>query len=587
MNRIPQQTVDQIYAAADVVEVVGDFIQLKKRGANYWALSPFTNEKTPSFAVSPAKNIWKDFSTGKGGNSVGYLMEAEGMTYPEALKYLAEKYSITIEYEGEQVEAKPDHSAALKALSDKSVGLFTSQLNAISPAMQYLIDRGITQESIATFQIGYAPNEWEWLAPRLQSQGFSKEAIKLSGLCFENDTTAQLTDRFRNRVMFPISNHFGQVVAFGGRIFGDGKGAKYINSPESDIYHKSRILYGLNLAAKSIREKDFSILTEGYLDVIMLHQSGIRMTIASCGTALTKEQCQLIRRYTLNVLIVRDSDKAGLAAMVKDVRMLLSQGLYPSVLPLPKGDDPDSFCRRVGGDGFEAHRLRHTRNFVDFLVKMGKASHDDQTPQGRAAIINEVVEVFKAIQDPVLLHTSQQRLSALMQVPMDLVGGGTSVPRSNGKPLVVNDHPSALVSMHPHEQSALRLIVNHGEDLVDGVSVSTTLVDMLQNIPAESFTKTFGAAFEAITMLQNRSLESMLSNESLSKVAGEALQISDAPQSQDHAGQINAIVRDFNRHHLSRLVTECKERMATATEQDEKDLYFHRLSQLATMLRKI
>lgn len=472
------------------MEIIGEFVQLKKRGGNHFGLSPFVNEKTPSFAVSASKNIWKDFSTGKGGNAIGFLMDREGMTYPEALKYCAEKYSIEIEYEGDNEPQAPDNRGTLLAISSHAASLFHSQLVAGSAALKYLQDRGVSPESIEDFQIGFAPDQWEWMAAKLSN--YPKEAIKLSGLCFENET-GKLTDRFRNRIMFPITDHFGKVIAFGGRVFGDGKGAKYINSPESEIYHKSKVLYGLHKACKAIRDADCAILTEGYLDVITLHQCGHTNAIASCGTALTKEQCQLIRRFTLNVLIVRDSDKAGLTAMVRDVRMLLSQGMYPSLLPLPEKEDPDSFCRKVGGQGFAEHKAKHTRNFVDFLIRMGKSAHDANEPQGRAAIINEVMEVLAVIQDPVLLVTSQQRLSQVMVVPMAVIAGNASKQPAS-KP-VINERRSSLSGMHPHEVALLRLIVNHG------VEHGAEMLEQLKDIAPDSLSDSFKPLFSALYSL--------------------------------------------------------------------------------------
>jgi DNA primase len=556
VKRITQSTIDKIYAALDAVEIIGEFVQLKKRGGNHFGLSPFVNEKTPSFAVSPSKNIWKDFSTGKGGNAIGFLIESEGMTYPEALKHCADKYSIAIEYEGDDSteDNGPDHTGTLKAISSHAATLFQSQLVAGSQALQYLHDRSITTESIQAFQIGYAPDQWEWLSGKLSN--FPKDACTLSGLCFQQDN-GKLTDRFRNRIMFPITDHFGKVIAFGGRIFGDGKGAKYINSPASDIYDKSRVLYGLHRARKAIADQDQAILTEGYLDVIMLHQHGHTNAIASCGTALTKEQCQLIRRFTLNVLIVRDSDKAGLAAMVKDVRMLLSQGMYPSVLPLPKGDDPDSFCRSVGGEGFAAHKAKHTRNFVDFLIAMGKRSHDCNEPQGRAAIINDVMEVLAVIQDPVLLHTSQQRLSQAMQVPLYVVAGKVQTsPKSNANAPVAKDH-SAVGAMHPHEVCALKIIVNNTD-------VASELIGLLREIPETSMSQDFAAAFVALCTIPTIDANSLLDHEQLRPIASELIQLQPIDDQ-----QTETVFQDFQRHHLDTLIAECRQRMKLDADKDK------------------
>jgi DNA primase len=566
MNRIPQSTVDRIYTETDILSVISDYVQLKKRGNNHFGLSPFTNEKTPSFAVSPSKQIWKDFSTGKGGNAVSFLMESEGMTYRESLIHLAEKAGIPIEYDDEQVA--PDNIGSLKALSSHVSDLFHSRMVSGSPALEYLTARGLSIETIAAFHIGHAPQEWEWLGPKLTGEGYSREIVKLSGLCFENDTNGRLTDRFRNRIMFPIHNHFGQVIAFGGRVFsGEASAAKYINSPESEIYHKSKVLYGLHQARKAIQEKDLAILVEGYMDVAMLHQSNHCNAVASCGTALTVHQCQLLRRFSRNVLIVRDSDKAGLAAMVKDIKVLLGCGMYPSVLPLPKCEDPDSYCRAHGGEGFEAHRQKHTRNFVDALVGIIGKGRDTTQPQARTAVVNEVLQVLAVIQDPVLAHTSIERLSKLMQVPTQVLG--KAMPVSSGKAPVANDRGSALSGMHPHELCALRAIVNDSQ-------VSSEIVELLGEIPLESMSETFVSAFQAMGELDDLSLNAMLENPSLRPIASELLQV------QPIEGNPSAILRDFQRHHLNRLISECKEKLKTATD---KQPYLSKLQALNRMLR--
>jgi DNA primase len=550
MKRIPQSTIDQIFAACDVVEVVGAFLQLKKRGGNHWAKSPFTNEKTPSFAVSQSRGIWKDFSTGKGGNSVGFLIESEGMSYPEALRYLADKYKIEIPQDGE--DDKPDTSGAIKAVTNRAAQLFHSNVDSVR---DYLHGRGISDHSIEHWQIGHSPDEQGYIANRLVKEGYSKEIIVAANLAFMQDD-GTLIDRFRGRVMFPICNPFGNPIAFGGRSLRN-VGAKYINTSETEIYHKSKALFGLHHARKSMNIQDRCILVEGYMDVIMLHQHGHTNAIASCGTALTKEQCQLIRRFTLNVLIVRDSDKAGLAAMVKDVRMLLSQGMYPSVLPLPKGDDPDSFCRSVGGEGFAAHKAKHTRNFVDFLIAMGKRSHDCNEPQGRAAIINEVMEVLAVIQDPVLLHTSQQRLSQAMQVPLYVVAGKVQTSRkSNANSPVAKDH-SAVGTMHPHEVCVLKIIVNNTD-------VASELIGLLREIPETSMSQDFASAFVALCTIPTIDANSLLDHEQLRPIASELIQLQPIDDQ-----QTETVFQDFQRHHLDTLISECRQRMKLDADKDK------------------
>ena len=321
MARIPTQIVDQIYNAIDIVEVISDYVQLKKKGANYWGLSPFSNEKTPSFSVHAGKGIYKDFSSGKGGNAVNFLMEIEGLDYVEALKHLAKKYGIEIieEEETEEVKEQKDKRQSLFIVNEFAAGYFHEQLKESDKGRQiglsYFKERGILSTTIEAFQLGFSHESWDAFAKEAVNRQYSEEYLIELGLVSKSEKTGNLVDRFRGRVMFPITNPMGKVVGFGGRILGNRKDiAKYINSPESDIYHKSQILYGLYQAKRHIRDEDLCILTEGYMDTIVLYQNGIRNVVASSGTALTHEQVRLIRRFTQNVLMMYDGDQAGIKA---------------------------------------------------------------------------------------------------------------------------------------------------------------------------------------------------------------------------------------------------------------------------------
>lgn len=585
MSLIPQSTVDQIYASIDIVEVIGAFVQLKKKGGNHFGLSPFTNEKTPSFAVSQAKGIWKDFSTGKGGSAPSFLMESQGMTYRESLVYLAELYKIDIPKDDAQVDQAPDNRDALKILTARAASTFEQQLAPSGEAQTYLLNRGLSIETIKKFNLGYAPAQWEWLGPRLIQEGYSRDLLIASGLVFEADAT-KITDRFRGRIMFPICDHFGKPIAFGGRIFGDGKGAKYINSPASEIYDKSRVLYGLHLARKSITELDQAILTEGYLDVIMLHQSGQGNAIASCGTALTKDQCQLIRRYTRNVLIIRDSDKAGLAAMVKDIAILLTEGMYPSALPLPQGEDPDSYCRKYGADGFAAHKAKSTKGFVDALFGILRKGHDMQQPQALAAVVAEVCAILKAIPDPVLLHTSLQRLASLSGIPVEVVmqSAGMKVQNHHRNTPVANDLPVALPSMHAHEIGLLTLLANHGTELVDGEIVGAILIGTLTEYPLTSLSPEFALIADRLCKTDRFAPSDLLQIDGMAPIIGRLLHIDGALIDPN---QIDSILRDFQRHHLECLMNECRTAMKESTDPVAKESYLNKYASLVRMMKAI
>jgi len=585
MNRIPQSAVDQIYNSINIVELIGQFVQLKKKGHNHFGLSPFTNEKTPSFAVSASKNIWKDFSTGKGGNGVSFLMEAEGMTYREALVYLAELYKIDISSEDHESDSTPDNRDALKIITARAAAIFESQFIEGSEAHAYMRDRGILLHTLEVFGIGYAPAQWEWLGPRLLQDGYNRELLIASGLIFEIDEK-KITDRFRGRIMFPICDHFGKPIGFGGRIFGDGKGAKYINSPASEIYDKSRVLYGLHVARKAITEMDQAILTEGYLDVMMLHQSGQPNAIASCGTALTKEQCQLIKRFTKNVLVIRDGDKAGLEATVRDIGMLLSDGMYPSALPMPAGEDPDSYCRKHGPDGFARHKQTKTKGFVDALFGILRKDLDMQQPQSMAALVGEVCAILKVIPDAVLLHTSMQRLAELSNIPLATLMQSAGM-KAHDRPKQTapsHDHGAALPSMHPHEIGLLTLVVNHGEEMIEGVLVGRLLIDSIAAYPSTSLSPEFAAIAIKIAALERYSAHDLLQLEGMQGMIGRLLGIEAGAVDPN---QVNAILRDFQRHHLECLMASCKSAMNASTDQTTKEMYLNKLAHLGRMLKAL
>lgn len=343
MGRIPANIVDQIYAAMDIVDIVGDYVQLKKKGANFWALSPFSNEKTPSFAVNPVKGIYKDFgSSGKGGNAINFLMEVEGYTYVEALKHIAKRYGIEIQEEEESPEEKEsrDKRQSLFIVNEFANRFFQEQLleteEGKNIGLSYFKERGILDTTIKDFNLGYSADSWDTFSKAAVKQQFKDEYLTELGLASRSEKTKNLIDRFRGRVMFPIHNPVGKVVGFGGRILGNRKDVgKYINSPESEIYHKSRVLYGLYQAKKAIRDKDLCILTEGYMDTIVLHQNGIQHVVASSGTALTIEQIRLIRRFTKNVLMIYDGDNAGIKAAMRGIDLLIKEEMTAKVLVLP------------------------------------------------------------------------------------------------------------------------------------------------------------------------------------------------------------------------------------------------------------
>lgn len=408
MARIPQHIVDQIYNAIDIVEIISDYVTLKKKGANFWALSPFSNEKTPSFAVNPVKGIYKDFSSQKGGNAINFLMEVEGYTYAEALKHIARKYGIEIEEEEETPEIKEarDKRQSLFIVNEFAARFFQKQLLETDAGrkigLTYFKERGILESTIEEFQLGYSPEQWEAFAQEAIQQQYKEEYLLELGLVSKSEKNGKLFDRFRDRVMFTITNQVGKVVGFGGRILGNRKDVgKYINSSESDIYHKSQILYGLYQAKKHIRDDDLCILTEGYMDTIVLHQNGIKHVVASSGTALTIEQIRLIRRFTRNVLMIYDGDAAGVRASLRGIDLLIKEEMHPQVLVLPDNHDPDSYVSEFGPQAFLDCISKEALSFLDFKLQILRQGSVAGDPRAEAEIVKGMASTVAQVADRV------------------------------------------------------------------------------------------------------------------------------------------------------------------------------------------
>jgi len=397
---IDQNTIDRIFERADIVEVISEFVQLKKAGANYKGLSPFTNEKTPSFMVSPAKGIYKDFSSGKGGNVVGFLMEHEKLSYPDALRYLAKKYNIEIiEKERTTEEIRQENvRESLLVLTAFAQKYFTSNLYSYQGkaiGLKYLNERSIREDTIQKFLLGYSLDIRDAFSNEALIKGFKKEYLIKTGLSLEKNSS--LLDRFAGRIIFPIHGLSGNVQGFGGRTLRSGKDvAKYINSPESDIYHKSKIVYGLYFAKKAVVNADKCFLVEGYTDVISMHQAGIENVVASSGTALTIEQIRLIKRFTQNITIIYDGDEAGIMASFRGIDLILEEGLNVRAVLLPEGEDPDSFSKKLNAAGLKEYISTHERDFISFKSELLKKDtlHD---PVKKANLITDIVRSISVI----------------------------------------------------------------------------------------------------------------------------------------------------------------------------------------------
>lgn len=406
MKKIDRETVQRILDAADIVEVVSDFVHLKRRGSSYLGLCPFHNERTPSFSVSKSKNICKCFSCGKGGSPVNFIMEHEQMSYVEALKYLAEKYHIPVEEKELTPEQRREQTEreSMLIVSAYANEYFQYQLwntdEGRSVGLGYLRQRGISDEMIRKFGLGYNPEAWGAFTKAAQEKGYKQEFLVKTGLTIENDRG--LFDRFRARVMFPVQDLAGKVIAFGGRTMTtDKKISKYLNSPESEIYHKSKTLYGIFFAKKSIVQQDRCILVEGYTDVISFHAKGIENVVASSGTSLTIEQIRLIRRLTPNVTIIYDGDAAGIKASLRGIDLVLEEGLNVRVLLLPDGEDPDSFARSHTPRDLADFIANNETDFINFKTKLLLGSAGDD-PVERARLITDIVRSIAKIPDNIV-----------------------------------------------------------------------------------------------------------------------------------------------------------------------------------------
>lgn len=422
---ISKSTIEHVFETARVEEVIGDFVQLKKSGTNFKGLSPFSDERSPSFMVSPVKQIWKDFSSGKGGNAVTFLMEHEHFTYPEAIKYLAKKYNIEIE-ETEQTNEQKEEANERESLylvnefaNDyfQKVMLKTDQGQAIG--LSYFKERGFTNETIKKFNLGYSLDEWQAFTDEALKKGYLIEFLEKTGLTIVKEN--KRFDRFKGRVMFPIHSMSGRILGFGGRILKlDKKAAKYLNSPESEVYHKSKILYGLFHAKQTIAKEDNCYLVEGYTDVIQFHQTGITNVVASSGTALTPEQIRLVNRLTKNITVLFDGDAAGIRASLRGIDLILEQGMNVKVCTFPQGEDPDSFAKQNTLEELKTYLDENAKDFIQFKASL-LISEANNDPIKKAETIRDIVNSISIIPDQIKKEIYIQECSRIMDISEDVL----------------------------------------------------------------------------------------------------------------------------------------------------------------------
>ena len=422
---ISKSTIDQVFDLARVEEVIGDFVQLKKAGSNFKGLSPFSEERTPSFMVSPVKQIWKDFSTGKGGTVVSFLMEHEHFTYPEAIKYLAKKYNIEVE---ETVQSNEEKEAAgeresMYLVSEYANTYFQNTLHKTDAGkaigLSYFKERGFTEETIKKFQLGYSTENWSGLTDAALKKGYLLKYLENTGLTIVKEE--KQFDRFKGRVMFPIHSMSGRVLGFGGRILAKNeKAAKYLNSPESDIYHKSKVLYGIYYAKQTIAKEDNCYLVEGYTDVIQFHQIGIKNVVSSSGTALTSEQIRLVNRLTKNITVLFDGDAAGIRASLRGIDLILEQGMNVKVCTFPEGEDPDSFAKQNTLEELQKYLKDNAKDFIAYKASllMQEANND---PIAKADLIRDMITSISKISDQIKQELYIRECARIMDISEEVL----------------------------------------------------------------------------------------------------------------------------------------------------------------------
>ncbi len=484
---ISRATIDTVFETARVEEVIGDYVQLKRAGSNLKGLSPFSDERSPSFMVSPAKGIWKDFSSGKGGNAVAFLMEHEHFTYPEAIRYLAKKYNIEIEetIQTDEDKANIDARESLFLVSEfakdyfQNILLNTEEGKAIG--YSYFKERGFTDETIKKFSLGYSPETWDAFTKEALSKGYKLEFLDKTGLTIVGED--KKFDRFKGRVMFPIQSMSGRILGFGGRILSnDKKAAKYLNSPESDIYHKSKVLYGIFQAKQAIAKQNNCYLVEGYTDVIQLHQAGIHNVVASSGTALTPDQIRLISRLTKNITVLFDGDAAGLRASIRGIDLILEEGMNVKVCAFAEGEDPDSFAKKTPYNQLLAHLENNAKDFIQFKASL--LMHDAKNdPIKKADLIREMVASIAKIPDRIQREVYIQECSRIMDISEQVLVSTLAQllqkdaadvykkQKQTQKSFEVVADPKTTVSekinvMHLLEKSLLKILLLYGNKII-------------------------------------------------------------------------------------------------------------------------
>jgi DNA primase len=611
---IPQSKIDEILHAANIEEVVGDYVRLKRRGANLTGLCPFHNEKTPSFSVSPAKGIYKCFGCGKAGNSVNFIMEHDSLGYIEALKSLADRYRIEWPQQEniniDQERAIRSEKESLQILNNWAADYFEQQLweneEGKTIGLSYFEERGFRQDTIKKFKLGYSLDAWNHLQENALNSQFNEEVLLKAGLVKKNEQ-GKVYDAYRGRVMFTIHSHTGKVIAFAGRqLKKDDKSAKYVNSPETLLYHKSNELYGLFFAKNAIRQSDFVYLVEGYTDVISMHQAGVENVVASSGTSLTENQIKLLKRHTENVTVLYDGDAAGIKASMRGIDMILEQGLNVKVVPFPDGEDPDSYSRKVGSEAFTNYLVQESKDFILFKVKLllSDVKHD---PLKKAQVTRDIVESISKIPDGIKRMAFIKECAVLLEMNESLLITELNKSRSS----FVSSKEKEWLSAEPKEQPQvelaelleeepiyeqeryfIKMLMLHGDKPVEGFdNVAHYLMHRMQELELELEQETMRLLLSEIRFMMSEQLplnqQSFInhSNPLISATTASLLtnkfEVSpkwlskydvqmESPEEM-FMKDIESALLYMEKHHLTKLMKQAQEELKKAQEKEDEN----------------
>lgn len=502
MSIIPESSIEEVRSLADIVDVVGDYVRLKKRGSNYVGLCPFHSEKTPSFNVNPKLGIFKCFGCGEGGDIFSFVSRVETLSFPESVRLLAERVNVIIPEEDAPGEDASETEAIYHALRFAARffhdGL--AQMEDAQVSRDYLKNRGVSHDSIKSFGIGYAPDGWDSLLKAATEAHLDLAVLEGAGLIIAKKDGKGYYDRYRHRLIFPIFSHVGKVLGFGGRILREDDEPKYINSPETKVYNKSRVLYGLYHAKNTIRSKEEVIMVEGYTDVVSLNQSGVENVVASSGTALTEDQIAALSRYAKTIVLLYDADQAGLRAALRAIDLILKQGMIPYAVSLPDGEDPDSFVRTHGGPKFETYLREHRQNFIEFVLENAAKAGRMDSPEGQAAVQRTIIQSIAQIPDDLVRESYLRSASSSLDIPdMQLRPILAATMKGDRKKVVIRAkrksdrddfharQPPAITERKgvsptpiPAEKKLLQLMLEEGTAMIEWVMGSMPLSDFTE-----------------------------------------------------------------------------------------------------------